>query len=77
MADTRGIQLNDQMTQASGMTLKTSGAKWDQKWRRAKPSISMLVDGLPGRVHEFTSSGTQSSRRSRKKSSQPTSDCHP
>lgn len=28
--------------------------EWDQKWRRAKPSIPMLVDGLPGRVHEFT-----------------------
>lgn len=36
---------------------ETIWCEWDQKWRRSKPEISWLVDGLPGRVGAFAAYG--------------------
>ena len=77
MADSRGIQLNDQMTQASGLTLKTFGANGTKNGGVPNPAFPCWLMGYPAEFLHLRPLATPSWRRSRPKSSPPISTADP
>lgn len=67
LADARGIQLNDQMTQASGLPLKMSGANGTKNGGVPNPEFPCWLMGFPAALLRFLPSAIRSSRRSRPK----------